>query len=165
MEPVITARDLVVGYDQVPVCSPATFALERGQALFLVGVNGAGKSTLLRTACGLLPPLGGRLTVLGDTPDPRSAAFRTDVARDLGEDSFFPSLTVREHLELVRLGHGATADPHPSPAGPSHPPHGGHGAARPRAHRRARGARGPAGRARRGCPWLGPGTGSRAGGA
>ncbi|WP_166857039.1 MULTISPECIES: ABC transporter ATP-binding protein [Actinomyces] len=110
MEPIVTARDLAVGYGTEPVCSPATFTLERGQALFLVGVNGAGKSTLLRTACGLLPPLGGQLTVLGHTPDPRSTAFRTAVARDLGDESFFPFLTVREHLELVQLGHGATAD-------------------------------------------------------
>lgn len=110
MEPVIAARDLAVGYGTEPVCSPTTFTLERGQALFLVGVNGAGKSTLLRTACGLLPPLGGEITVLGSTPDPRTAAFRAAVARDLGEESFFPSLTVREHLELVRLGHGSTAD-------------------------------------------------------
>ena len=41
-DPVITARDLVVGYGGSPVCSPATFTLEVGQALFLVGVNGAG---------------------------------------------------------------------------------------------------------------------------
>lgn len=107
-DPVVTARDLAVGYGGSPVCSPATFTLEVGQALFLVGVNGAGKSTLLRTVCGTLPALGGQVTVLGAKPEPRSAAFRAAVARDLGEETFFPALTVREHLELVRLGHGSS---------------------------------------------------------
>ena len=106
-EPVITARDLVVGYGGNPVCSPATFTLDAGQALFLVGVNGAGKSTLLRTVCGMLPPINGSITVLGEKPEPRSAAFRAAVARDLGEEAFFPALTVREHLELIRLGHAS----------------------------------------------------------
>lgn len=105
-EHVVQARDLVVGYAGNPVCSPATFTLGPGEALFLVGVNGAGKSTLLRTCCGLQEPLAGTSTLLGQHPSPRSGALRAAVARDLGEEAFFPSLSVREHLQLVALGHG-----------------------------------------------------------
>ena len=103
--PRVTAHDLAVGYGSHPVCAPATFTLSPGEALALVGVNGAGKSTLLRTCCGLLPPLGGEVSVLGRRPDPRSGAFRAAVACDLGEESFFPTLTVDEHLALVCYGH------------------------------------------------------------
>ncbi len=102
----IAARELAVGYGDNVVCSPATFTLDPGEALFLVGVNGAGKSTLLRTCCGLQRPLGGHVSLLGERPDPRSAAQRRLVARDLGEEAYFPSLSVREHLQLVALGHG-----------------------------------------------------------
>ena len=61
-EPLVSARDLSVGYGDQPVCAPATFDLLPGQVLALVGVNGAGKSTILRTCCGLLRPLSGRYT-------------------------------------------------------------------------------------------------------
>lgn len=84
---------------------PATFTLRPGRALALVGVNGAGKSTLLRTCLGLLPPADGEVALLGRVPDPRSGRQRRAVARDLGEESFFPTLSVAEHLALVCYGH------------------------------------------------------------
>ncbi|WP_092535229.1 ABC transporter ATP-binding protein [Actinomyces ruminicola] len=102
----ITARDLAVGYGGNAVCGPASFTLRSGQALALVGVNGAGKSTLLRTCVGLLPLVEGEVTLLGRVPDSRSSRQRRAVARDMGEESFFPTLTVAEHLALVCYGHG-----------------------------------------------------------
>lgn len=102
----MSARDLSVGYGDQPVCAPATFDLFPGQVLALVGVNGAGKSTILRTCCGLLHPLAGQVHVLGHLPDPRSGAQRTALATDLGQESFFPTLTVAEHLRMVCYGHG-----------------------------------------------------------
>ena len=105
-EPLVSARDLSVGYGDQPVCAPATFDLLPGQVLALVGVNGAGKSTILRTCCGLLHPLSGQVHVLGHVPDPRSGAQRAALATDLGQESFFPTLTVAEHLRMVCFGHG-----------------------------------------------------------
>ena len=105
-EPLVSARDLSVGYGDQPVCAPATFDLLPGQVLALVGVNGAGKSTILRTCCGLLRPLSGQVHVLGHVPDPRSGAQRAALATDLGQESFFPTLTVAEHLRMVCYGHG-----------------------------------------------------------
>ncbi|CAM3129879.1 ATP-binding cassette domain-containing protein [Actinomyces slackii] len=101
----VSAQQVSVGYDGNPVCAPATFTLEPGQVLAMVGINGAGKSTLLRTCCGMLKPLDGRVELLGLKPDPRSATQRAAVAADMGEASFFPSLSVAEHLRLVCLGH------------------------------------------------------------
>ncbi|MDO4244229.1 MAG: ABC transporter ATP-binding protein [Actinomyces sp.] len=107
---ILVANALVAGYGKNPVCAPVSFALEFGRVLALVGVNGAGKSTLLGTCCGLIPPLGGQVSVLGDRPDPRSGSQRQVLAVDVGGDAFFPSLTVREHLRLVCYGH-AVAHP------------------------------------------------------
>lgn len=105
-EPLVSACDLSVGYGDAPVCAPATFDLFAGQVLALVGVNGAGKSTILRTCCGLLHPLSGQVRVLGHVPDPRSGSQRAAIATDLGQESFFPALSVAEHLQLVCFGHG-----------------------------------------------------------
>ncbi|MEE6272961.1 ABC transporter ATP-binding protein [Georgenia sp. MJ206] len=99
-------RDLAVGYGGEPVCAPVTLTLAAGEALAVIGANGTGKSTLLRTVVGLQDPLGGELEVLGAAVDPRTAAFRADVASVLGDDAFFPALTVTEHLLLVAYGHG-----------------------------------------------------------
>ena len=110
-EHVVEARELSVGYDGAAVCAPASFRLDPGEALFLVGVTGAGKSTLLRTCCGQQRPLSGHVSVLGLEPSRASAGLRSAVARDTGEEAFFPALSVREHLTMVALGHGlAEAD-------------------------------------------------------
>jgi ABC-type Mn2+/Zn2+ transport system ATPase subunit len=62
------AEQLAVGYDGCSVVQALTLDLGAGQALALVGMNGAGKSTFLKTIAGLLPPLAGRLEVLGTHP-------------------------------------------------------------------------------------------------
>ena len=41
-----------IGYDDIPVVSDVTLAVERGQTVALVGPNGAGKTTLLRCILG-----------------------------------------------------------------------------------------------------------------
>lgn len=102
----VRADGLVVGYDGVPVCAPATFEVRAGQAVAVVGSNGSGKSTLLRAVLGLLVPLRGRVEVLGSEVDERTARFRAAVAGVLDEDAWFPGLTVREHLYLTARGHG-----------------------------------------------------------
>lgn len=107
-QPVVRAQDLLVGYGGAPVCAPATFTLQPGKALALVGANGSGKSTVLRAVIGLLEPGGGTLTVLGQPVDERSAEFRAAVSSVLDDDAYFPSLSVAEHLYLVARGHGVT---------------------------------------------------------
>jgi len=66
--PAVEAVDLSVGYGRETVLSKASFKLEAGQKLALVGANGSGKTSLLRTIAGLLPPLGGSIRVLGGAP-------------------------------------------------------------------------------------------------
>jgi ABC-type Mn2+/Zn2+ transport system ATPase subunit len=64
----IVADRLAVGYDGRPVVEGIDLVVGGRTSLALVGTNGSGKSTLLRTLVGLLPALGGRLTVLGARP-------------------------------------------------------------------------------------------------
>ena len=106
----VRATDLEVGYG-VAVCAPISLHLRAGEVLAVVGVNGTGKSTLLRTVVGQLDPVQGRVEVLGRPVDERSVEFRAAVAADLGDDVFFPALTVREHLLLTCFGHGVADAP------------------------------------------------------
>ncbi len=88
------------------MCAPVSFTLRPGKAVALVGPNGSGKSTVLRAVLGLLAPLSGTVTVLGEPVDERRAEFRCAVASVLDDDAWFPALTVAEHLDLVARGHG-----------------------------------------------------------
>jgi ABC-type Mn2+/Zn2+ transport system ATPase subunit len=66
--PYIQARHLDIGYSSEVVVADISFELKKGQAIALIGTNGSGKSTLLKTIVGLLPSLGGRLSVFGAPP-------------------------------------------------------------------------------------------------
>ncbi len=54
-----------VGYNGRAALEGVTFCAPRGKVTSLIGPNGCGKTTLLKTACGLLEPLGGAVTVDG----------------------------------------------------------------------------------------------------
>jgi ABC-type Mn2+/Zn2+ transport system ATPase subunit len=66
--PFILADNLSIGYNHEIIVSDIDFALKPGEAIALIGTNGSGKSTLLKTIVGLLPVLGGGLTVFGARP-------------------------------------------------------------------------------------------------
>jgi ABC-2 type transport system ATP-binding protein len=103
--PLVRTRRLLAGYG-LPVCPPVDLVVRPGEVVAVIGANGSGKSTLLRTVTGQLEPLGGQAELLGAAVDERSVEVRAGVARDLGDDAFFPALTVREHLLLTCYGHG-----------------------------------------------------------
>jgi ABC-type multidrug transport system ATPase subunit len=103
--PLLEVSKLEVGYG-LPVCPPISVQVKPGEVVAVIGANGSGKSTLLRTVVGLLKPLGGKMQMLGSELDERSGVFRAAVASELGDEAFFPSLTVREHLVLTCYGHG-----------------------------------------------------------
>ncbi|HXG50543.1 MAG TPA: ATP-binding cassette domain-containing protein [candidate division Zixibacteria bacterium] len=59
--PLISLRDVAVGYGSHVVLSGITFDLRHGEFIGLAGPNGSGKTTLMRSILGLLPVLGGSL--------------------------------------------------------------------------------------------------------
>ncbi len=107
----VKASKVLVGYGSTTdsaVCPPISVEITAGRSLAVVGANGTGKSTFLRAVAGLLEPLAGSIDVLGEPVDERSQRFRAEVAVVLDEDSYLPSLTVREHLLLTARAHGQT---------------------------------------------------------
>ena len=93
-----------VGYGSFVVLEDVDVTVADGEIVAVTGVNGAGKSTLLSCLAGLHQPSAGTVIVLGSPPRD-DAAFWRAVALVADQPTWYPGLTVREHLELVRLTH------------------------------------------------------------
>ncbi|HIW90577.1 MAG TPA: ATP-binding cassette domain-containing protein [Candidatus Corynebacterium avicola] len=79
-----------------------------GEIVVVTGPNGAGKSTLMSTIAGEIEPVEGEVRVAGDR-DPASPDG-AGVVTFLADPSFFPDLTIGEHLEMTAHHVGVPAD-------------------------------------------------------
>ena len=126
----LSLRDLSISYhrpsllDQIlrrPEAGVATVddisvQITKGETLGLVGESGSGKSTILKSIAGLLPPVGGSVTVAGDQPLPFAVEKRgPDHLRRIQlifqnpDDSLNPRHTIAQILEQpLRLYFGLT---------------------------------------------------------
>ena len=98
-ESIIIAKDLAGGYPSRKIWEGANFSIGSGEFVAVLGPNGAGKTTLFRMLLGLVRPLRGSLTILGETPrrgNPRIGYVPQQHPID--------SDTNIEAVELVRLG-------------------------------------------------------------
>lgn len=99
----LVCRGLDVAYDGVQVLFGVDFEVREGEIVALLGTNGAGKSTLLRTIAGALHPAAGAVFFEGRNVtfhEPHETAA-AGIAVVPGGRGVFPSLTVRENLELA----------------------------------------------------------------
>ena len=58
----ITLTDVTIAFEGVTAVKDATFSVEKGDYLVMLGENGSGKSTLVRTILGLVRPAKGQVT-------------------------------------------------------------------------------------------------------
>jgi ABC-2 type transport system ATP-binding protein len=101
-ELVVEVHGLGVSYGSVVVLEDVDLSAAQGEAVAVMGVNGAGKSTLLSCLAGLRRPNRGKISVLGGPPRDTADYWRRVVlVADL--PTWYPGLTVREHIELVRM--------------------------------------------------------------
>ncbi|ESX81991.1 ABC transporter ATP-binding protein [Mesorhizobium sp. M0189] len=105
----IEARRLDVGYSGrqpvVKVLSGLDLSVEAGSFLSILGPSGCGKSTFLRVVADLLDPLGGSISVLGDTP--HAVRSRRDVGFVFQDSTLLPWRTVRDNVRLpLDVGQG-----------------------------------------------------------
>jgi ABC-type branched-subunit amino acid transport system ATPase component len=97
--------DVFAGYGGGDVLKGVTLAVPQGSVTCIVGPNGAGKSTLLAVVSGLLTPRAGTVTLGGTSLVGRSPReiLGLGICQVPQARSLFPSMTVRENLELGGL--------------------------------------------------------------
>jgi branched-chain amino acid transport system ATP-binding protein len=102
MTPLLTVENLHGGYGGADILRGVDLTLQEGRIGVIAGPNGAGKSTLLKAIFGLVSITGGRIH-LGDrdiTGLPPEKLVRAGLSFVPQERNVFPSLTVRENLEM-----------------------------------------------------------------
>jgi len=92
------------GYSEVDIIHGIDLAVAPGQIVTIAGTNGAGKSTLVKALLGLLPRVAGSIHLGGRDITRLSAEDRFDAGLAYVPQvaNVFPSLTVRENLQVVR---------------------------------------------------------------
>jgi branched-chain amino acid transport system ATP-binding protein len=99
---VLEVSELTTGYSGAPVVRHLSLEVDEGEIVALLGPNGAGKTTTLLTVSGLVPIMGGDITVLGVPVRghaPHGLA-RLGMAHVPEERALFSQLSVRENLRL-----------------------------------------------------------------
>src|SRR5438874_1738816 len=84
-----------------------SFALRAGEILALIGPNGAGKSTCFDMLNGQNIPDSGRINLLGEdtTGKKPRAIWRLGVGRTFQITATFPTMTVRENVQVALISH------------------------------------------------------------
>lgn len=106
---ILEVADLSVAFDGVKVLQDLSFQLRYGELRFLIGPNGAGKTTFLDVLTGKVRPNRGRVIFDGGVDVLRLGVHelaRRGVGRKFQAPTIFPSLTVRENLEVAARGKG-----------------------------------------------------------
>jgi branched-chain amino acid transport system ATP-binding protein len=100
-----------VAYGDLPALRDVDLVVEPGETVSVVGANGAGKTTMLRTISALLRPRRGEVRFEGERIDrlPCHRVVERGVVHVPEGRKIFPSLTVRENLELGSYTRAAKA--------------------------------------------------------
>jgi phospholipid/cholesterol/gamma-HCH transport system ATP-binding protein len=98
--PMITVRDLTMGWGEKILQENASFDVPRGSTFGILGGSGCGKSTMLRYLVGLEKPMRGRIEIDGiGEPDLDVGRPRYGVMFQSG--ALFGSMTVEENIALA----------------------------------------------------------------
>jgi branched-chain amino acid transport system ATP-binding protein len=112
-EPLLSLRDVNAGYGMTDVLQGVTLDVGNRSVVSLVGRNGVGKTTTLQSIVGNVTPTGG--TIIFD--DTEITTMNTDDTIREGlafvpeKRRIFPELTVRENIEMGRIGVDSSGGP------------------------------------------------------
>ena len=103
----ISVEGLSIEFSAKPLFSNASFVVNDGDRIALVGKNGAGKSTLLKALCGLQSPTSGAVAVSNDTeiaylPQVMVLQDHTTVKEE-ARKAFAQTLALKEKVDQLSL--------------------------------------------------------------
>ena len=110
----LVANGVVAGYGaQDEILKGVDLVVDKDEVVCVIGPNGAGKSTLLKAIAGLLRPKSGSVTLNGREIAglPAREIARLGLAYVPQEFNVFPTLSVRENLEIGGYIDGKAAMP------------------------------------------------------
>lgn len=98
----LEVADLAAGYGETEILHGVSMRVEAGEIVTIIGPNGCGKSTLMKAIVGLVGVRAGRVSFRGDDISNRATEriVRSGLAYVPQSDNVFPSLTIRENLEM-----------------------------------------------------------------
>jgi phospholipid/cholesterol/gamma-HCH transport system ATP-binding protein len=103
-EPIISVRDLVVGFGDRIILDHLSLDVRAGEILGFVGASGGGKSVLTRTILGLVPKRAGTVEVFGENLDALDFAQKRLLEQRWGvlfqQGALFSSLTVKQNIQF-----------------------------------------------------------------
>ena len=104
----LSVEGLTKSYGGVHAVRGVSFELRAGEILALIGPNGAGKSTCFDMLNGQNIPDSGRIRVLGEetTGKKPRVVWRMGVGRTFQIAATFPTMTVRENVQVALVSHG-----------------------------------------------------------
>ncbi|WP_101294738.1 ABC transporter ATP-binding protein [Halegenticoccus soli] len=98
----LVIEGLDAGYGDLQILDGVDLDVGDGEYVAVIGPNGAGKSTVLKSIFGLTTYMGGRITFGGEDIGglPPEAVIRRGISYVPQTENVFPSLSVRENLEM-----------------------------------------------------------------
>src|SRR5271168_3935547 len=104
---IITVKNLSAGYSsggsETIVFENANFSIAKGEFVGVLGPNGAGKTTLFKLLLGVLKPIKGEVSILGEKCQSGSCPTNCKIGY-VPQRHTFNSESMIEALEIVRLG-------------------------------------------------------------
>jgi ABC-type branched-subunit amino acid transport system ATPase component len=102
MTSILEVKDVYAGYGKIEVLHGVSVHVESMEIVCIIGPNGSGKSTLLKTIFGLIKPSKGVIRFSGKDisllePEEKGKMGMAYIPQG---KNIFPSLTVRENLEM-----------------------------------------------------------------
>jgi len=102
--PAVSVRNLRMGYGTRVLLQDASFDVQRGEIMVILGGSGCGKSSLMKNIIGLYRPMGGDILIDGWSVVSASLKEKAQLQRKLGimyqSGALFGSLTVLENVRF-----------------------------------------------------------------
>ena len=98
----LEATNVVAGYGETEILHGVSVTVNAGEVVTIIGPNGCGKSTLMKAFVGLVRIKSGAVRFQGENisrQDPEQIV-RSGLCYVPQSDNVFPSLTIRENLEM-----------------------------------------------------------------